>query len=133
MRKTRIDRFKIKREMDRLHIGAFQDLADLADLSQTTLYAVLDSYSWRAATLDALANALGTLSTALLTVDEVDEPANHEPANHEPAATPSPPTSATTARQKQREALSTAALSPAEAERRAALLAQAAGAQARRG
>lgn len=73
MRKTRIDRFKVKKEAEQKGIGTLQDLAPLAGISPTTLYNVLDSYSWRAATLDAIANALKVESIALLTVDDVME------------------------------------------------------------
>ncbi len=127
MKRTRIDRFKLKQAMKGRY-DTLEDLALGAHISPTTVSTGTDSYAWRGATLDAIANALGVSPVSLLTVDEVDEPANHEPA-----AVVAPPSSATTARQKQREALSTAELSPAEAERRAALLAQAASAQARRG
>jgi lambda repressor-like predicted transcriptional regulator len=74
MKKTRIDRFKVKKETERRGISALQELAPLAGISPTTLYSVLDSYSWRAATLDAIANALEVESIALLTVDDVTEP-----------------------------------------------------------
>lgn len=76
MKKTRIDRFKVKKETERRGISALQELAPLAGISPTTLYGVLDSYSWRAATLDAIANALGVESLVLLTVDDVAEPAD---------------------------------------------------------
>lgn len=80
MKRTRIDRFKVKKEMDKRKFGAFQDLADAAGISPTTLYSVLDSYSWRAATLDAIAHALDVPSISLLTIDDTDD--------DQPAATP---------------------------------------------
>ena len=85
MRRTRIDRFKVKREMERKKISALQDLANLASISQTTLYAVLDTYSWRAATLDAIAHALDVSPVSLLTVDETEK------ETPPPAPEPPPP------------------------------------------
>lgn len=73
MKRTRIDQFKIKRAMQLRGIATLQDLAPLAGVSSNTLYSVADSYSWRAATLDAIANALEVESIALLTVDDVAE------------------------------------------------------------
>lgn len=75
MKRTRIDQFKIKRAMQRRGIATLQDLAPLAGISSNTLYSVADSYSWRAATLDAIANALEIEPLALLTVDDVTESA----------------------------------------------------------
>lgn len=74
MKRTRIDQFKIKRVMQLRGIATLQDLAPLAGISSNTLYSVADSYSWRAATLDAIANALEVEPLALLTVDDVTEP-----------------------------------------------------------
>lgn len=51
----------------------FEELAQAANISQTTIYSAIDSYSWRAATLDALAHALGCISLDLLTLDDEDE------------------------------------------------------------
>jgi len=73
MMKTRIDRFKVKQVMEKQNIEALQDLAPLAKISPTTLYNVLDSYAWRAATLDAIADALKVNPLSLLTVDEIAE------------------------------------------------------------
>lgn len=81
MKKTRIDRFKVKKETERRGISALQDLAPLAGISPTTLYTVLDSYSWRAATLDAIANALGVESLTLLTVDDITAPSERAHAS----------------------------------------------------
>jgi lambda repressor-like predicted transcriptional regulator len=82
MKRTRIDQFKIKREMQRRGIATLQDLALLAGISSNTLYSVADSYSWRAATLDAIANALGVESPlVLLTVDDVTESPKRQTAN----------------------------------------------------
>ena len=117
MTRTRIDRFKVKKEMDKGKFGAFQDLADTAGISPTTLYSVLDSYSWRAATLDAVANALGVPSIALLTIDDADDDRPAAPA----------PKASDAARQTQRSALATPPQLAAEAQRRQILLDQAKG------
>ena len=112
MKRTRIDRFKTKRLMESRGFSALQDLADAASISQTTLYSVLDTYAWRCATLDAIANALGCSPLDILTVDEVESA---------DAKAPPAPSAADTAREKQRAALLV------EAERREALLRQADG------
>lgn len=78
MKRTRIDRFKVKNKMPSAPtpMKSLEDLADAAELSQTTIYAALDSYSWRGATLDAIAAALGCDPLIILTVDEVEQPAH---------------------------------------------------------
>lgn len=75
MKRTRIDRFKVKGRMPSApqRMGTLEELAAAAGLSQTTIYAAIDSYSWRGATLDAIAGALGCDPLSILTVDEVEE------------------------------------------------------------
>ena len=116
--------------MERRKIGTLQELADIAEISQTTIYSAVDSYSWRTATLDAIANALGVTPISLLTVDEDAPDTDKTPE----ALTESPEKKQAVAGPRPRRAaldIDTSRIPPdkaqAEAERRAALLAQAAG------
>lgn len=72
MMKTRIDRFKIKQAM-RGRFSTLEELAGAASISTNTMSTATDSYSWRAGTLDAIANALGVQPVTLLTTDVVRE------------------------------------------------------------
>lgn len=74
MKKTRIDRFKLRNAM-KGKFSTLEDVAIAADISPTTMSKAIDTYAWRAATLDAIANALGVSSVSLLTEDEVKEDA----------------------------------------------------------
>ena len=82
MKRTRIDRFKVRNRMPNAprQITTFEELAKAANISQTTIYSAIDSYSWRAATLDAIANALGCCSMDILTIDGEDEQTRLEAA-----------------------------------------------------
>ena len=71
MMKTRIDRFKIKQAM-KGRFDTMEDLAGAAKISTNTMSTATDSYSWRANTLDAIANALGVQPATLLTTDIVE-------------------------------------------------------------
>ena len=71
---TRIDRFKVRRLMADRQMGRFEDLIDKAGISQTTFYTSVDSYVWKSKTLDAIAKALGCVSTDLLTDDRSRKP-----------------------------------------------------------
>lgn len=71
MMKTRIDRFKIKQAM-KGRFDTMEDLAGAASISTNTMSTATDSYSWRAATLDSIANALGVQPASLLTTDIVE-------------------------------------------------------------
>lgn len=71
MLRTRFDRFKVKTRMEKAGIVKFEDLAEKAGISPTTLYNTMDSYSWRGATIDYVADALSCSPLELLTVDEV--------------------------------------------------------------
>lgn len=129
MKRTRIDRYKVRGKMSSAPqpFNTFEELANAASISPNTIYSAVDSHSWRGATLDAIAHALGCSPLDILTVDEVDD--------DQPPAAPAPKAS-DAARQTQRGALAPPAATAtpqqlaAEEARRRALLAQAEGRRA---
>ena len=131
MLKTRIDRFLVRKAM-RGRYSTFGELAKAASISTTTMTKATDSNEWRSSTLDAIADALGVSPLTLLAVEEVAAVRQAHRPLPEPAEGPATKASDAT-RQAQRNRLTppgaqaTPALLAAEAERRAALLEQAAG------
>ena len=75
MMRTRIDRYKIKQRMAMLRMEKFEELIKASGISQTTFYGAVDSYTWKAQTLDALANALNCQPWELTTREDVPETA----------------------------------------------------------
>lgn len=71
----RLDRFKVRQRMNECQIEHYKELAVLAQLNENTVYNALDSYNWRAITVDSIAKALRCSPLELITVDE--EPARH--------------------------------------------------------
>lgn len=78
--KARIDKFKVKIRMGKIgNLSTLEELAKAANLGENTVYRSLDSYTWKASTLNAIARALDCNPKDLLTVDE-EEDADTQPS-----------------------------------------------------
>lgn len=67
-----LDKAKIKHRMIDSGLDTFVQLAEKADVSQTTLFQAMDTERWQARTVRKLARTLNCSPLDLITVEEVD-------------------------------------------------------------
>jgi len=68
-----LDKAKIQHRMIDVGIYAFTELAEKADVSQTTLFQAMNSERWQARTVNKLAVTLNCSPLDLITVEEARE------------------------------------------------------------